>query len=494
MRRIVAVALPRIRIELVRSELPEPERDGPLALVIARQGSALKDERSLLGNTRLDVRPQQTIAAARARCSSLRVRVVSLSLVRGALARIAESLLVFGATTSLDVETSTVWVDVTGCAHLHGGEEALSANLERHMSALGHECRIAMAAGPRIAAAIAHHGAGAGPFVVPPGKDAALYGPLPIVALPLTPSTIHWLSKLGLKTVSDLRKLPKSSLAIRLGAAAPEVMALLEGDDPAPLCPHVPPVVPEETATLEYGIESTDAILFVLKRLCDGLSCRLAGRALSIGRLEVVFELDRGLQPSAPRAVLDLGLSAPLAEAGELLRVIRARLDSYTIEAPILAVTVRGTETVPRTSVATHLFVPESKAERIVPRLAAELTAELGPGTVGTLEIQNRWRPEVRSTLLPLGAARPWQAPRLVLPDSHDGTLLTGAPEPTRWLSRPFVSSARAEVVARIDSVEWWIDGLPPRAYGTAWIERVPATAWVEVDERGQVTVRGWMD
>ena len=127
MRRIAAVFLPSLRIELMRSEAPDP--GSPLALVIAREGGAVRDERTLLGNTRLDevskeahalgVRPRQTIAAARARCSSLRVRVVHLGAVRDALARLAEGLLAYGASTSFDVEGSTVFVDVTGCAHLH---------------------------------------------------------------------------------------------------------------------------------------------------------------------------------------------------------------------------------------------------------------------------------------------------------------------------------------------------------------------------------------
>src|SRR5260221_3207370 len=109
MSRFAAVYLPWLRVELARARMPIEERTAPLAIVIARPGGAVKDERSLLGNTRLDemstearalgVRVGQTIAAARAKTSDLRVRVVAMDAVTEALARVAEAGLAFGATT-----------------------------------------------------------------------------------------------------------------------------------------------------------------------------------------------------------------------------------------------------------------------------------------------------------------------------------------------------------------------------------------------------------
>src|SRR5438105_4874594 len=99
--RIAAVHLPSVRIELARARLADHERGGPLAVVVARPGGAVKDERSLLGGTRLDevsrearacgVRAGETIAAARAKEASLRVRVVAEHAVRGVLESVAEA-------------------------------------------------------------------------------------------------------------------------------------------------------------------------------------------------------------------------------------------------------------------------------------------------------------------------------------------------------------------------------------------------------------------
>src|SRR5580658_7480943 len=164
MGRFVAIALVNLRVELVELSLParrEPSglaNVGPLAVVIARPGCAVKDEQSLLGNTRLDevspeayrlgIRPGQTIASARAHSADLRVRVVPLESVEKTLASLAEMALSFGPTTAFELGGTAgdvVWVDVTGCAHLHGGELPLVTRLLERVQAMGHACRAAVA-------------------------------------------------------------------------------------------------------------------------------------------------------------------------------------------------------------------------------------------------------------------------------------------------------------------------------------------------------------
>src|SRR5437868_864145 len=134
--RIAAICFPELRVEVVRATGGAGEGTGPtqpLAIVVAPPPMI---EAKLLGNTRLDVVSRearalgvnvgQTIASARARASELTVRVVRPDAVRGVLARLAEVALAFGATVSfatandaIDSYGDVVWVDVTGCAHLH---------------------------------------------------------------------------------------------------------------------------------------------------------------------------------------------------------------------------------------------------------------------------------------------------------------------------------------------------------------------------------------
>src|SRR5262249_19871694 len=157
-RRILALVLPRLRLEIARTEDPRAmDGGGVMAVVIARQaslgttgrgkGGAVKEEHSLLGNTRLDevsseafalrVRPGHTIAAARARAAGLRVRVVPEHVTQRTLARLCEALLAFGRATSFSASESAIWVDVTGCAHLFGGEERLSRAVHARVTSFG---------------------------------------------------------------------------------------------------------------------------------------------------------------------------------------------------------------------------------------------------------------------------------------------------------------------------------------------------------------------
>jgi protein ImuB len=314
---------------------------------------------------------------------------------------------------------------------------------------------------------------------------------LPLAALPLDDEAIGWLSKLGVKTVADLQRLPRRSLGTRLGAQADDVMALLRGEDGAPLTPYVPPEVPEERAELEYGIGATEQLLFVAKTLCDRMALRLAGRVMAAARLELVLKLDRAIAHDAdlpPSASLAMTLPAPLCEAGELLGVLRARVESFVIPAPILSVTLRAPELVRKDARSLDLFVAEAKADRALPRLAAELAAELGEGNVGTLALGNTWLPEGRTLLVPYGKEAPPSLPV---------ALLAPAEEPLRFLASPRAcGSARAvTMLARIEATEWWKRGVVARDYLAAWLDDDRAMAWIERDrETGEAHVRGWLE
>lgn len=204
----------------------------------------MKTERDVLGATKLDVvsstaraygvRAGQTVAAARAKCSELRVRVVLEQDVRSGIERVAEAALAFGPAVAFDMAHDVVWIEVGGCAHLHGGERQLAEAIDAKVRALGHVCRVAIADGPRIASAVARFGharkAGNAPMIVPEGKGAAAMRVLPLGALALDAAAVVWLDGLGLQSCGALQKLPRRALGTRLGARAHDVMQLLDGE------------------------------------------------------------------------------------------------------------------------------------------------------------------------------------------------------------------------------------------------------------------------
>lgn len=648
--RIAAISFPELRIEVVRAASsakadlrvdrvdrapgaeswddapPNSTREGvPLAIVIAPPPPApLLTEAKLLGNTRLDVvsrearrhgvHPGHTIAQARARASNLAVRVVRAEEVTGVLARLAEVALAFGATVSfanagaanaggananakrMSAPTSygdVVWVDVTGCAHLHArgardssggpnnpldasGETILAARLARVFSGLGHVCSVAIADGPRVAAMLARAATGARAaskndgvraqasrqtdatdaanaanaanesgrrrgfddsqdddpllVVVPPGKNAVALAPLPVSALPIDADDARWLAKIGVRTIEELRALPRSALASRLGARAQEVLALADGEDRAPLAPYVPPEVPEEEATLEYGIEGAVALTFVAKSLTDRLATRLAGRAVAASRIELDLVLDVAVMASlrdeeSPRAgaapaeqgfdrshriqKIAVDLPSPLSSASDLLAALRPKIERAVLRGPVLAAKLRAASLVHKPQAALSLFEPQPKAERALPRLVAELAADLGENAVGRLELGDAWLPEDRTRFVRLDKSRigdplthRTRTPQATKLRRH---MLSTVPEPTRLAPHPIpVPREAVKVVrhlARLESIDWW-KRLPGESGASgkrgvdlvhAWVDDAPA--WVEIDRAtGAARVRGWFD
>jgi protein ImuB len=509
-RRIACIALTQLRIEIARGS------DGsPLAVVVSRPRGSVKTERDVIGNTRLDVvcvkakragvRAGQTVAAARAKCSELRVKVVGEQAVDGALVRVAESMLAFGPVVSFDSTDDVVWVDVGGCAHLHGDEEGLARAMEASVVRQGHACRVAFADGPRIASAVARwgsRGAGhtGGPFVVPEGKGGAAMRVLPIAALGFDEETRGWLTDLGLRTCGDLQKLPRRALGNRLATTRPrprahDVMQLLDGDDGAPLVPWRPAAAPEESIELEWGAHSVEALTFVMHTLCDRLATRLEGRAVATGRLEVDLGLDRalcaGLPPSSSIAIV---VPAPVARAGDLFAVVGARLERHTLAAPVLRASLRASDLVARVGRTSDMLSPEPKAERTLPPLVAELAAELGMDRIGTLELVDTWRPSRRTRLLPFDLRLQGRSnDRARRASFHP--LETSALEPSRLLLRPGSRVPREELfepvlLARVEAIEWWRRSAPRRDVVAAWWSG--ALGWFEVGE--DVELRGWVD
>src|SRR5262249_34832109 len=135
---------------------------------------------------RFGVRVGQTVAEAHAFVAKLVVREVTRERVLARLGEIAEVALGFGPTVSIE-SPDTVWVDVTGAAHLAGGEGALALELAARVRALGHAVRVAISDGPRLSQSLARWGrvGREGVLVVPSTETTTRVAALPVRALPI---------------------------------------------------------------------------------------------------------------------------------------------------------------------------------------------------------------------------------------------------------------------------------------------------------------------
>jgi protein ImuB len=286
----------------------------------------------------------------------------------------------------------------------------------------------------------------------------------------------------------------------------------------------VPPELPEETVSLEYGVEGAEALTFIAKTLADRLALRLAGRAVAASRLELDLALDVALlreetteneRPRVQRIALEL--PQPLSSASDLHAALRPKIERAVLLAPVLGAKLRAAVLVHKPQAALSLFEPQPKAAQALPRLVAELAADLGEEAVGRLALGDAWAPEDRSRFVRLDRNALAKASRKAPSDitsvgSPTGEsrrkrrhMLSSVPEPTRILREPLVVPREAVKIvrhlARIEAVDWW-KHLPtdtregPRKgcdYVYAWVDE--GAAWVELDRATNTArIRGWFD
>lgn len=470
---------------------------------------------------RFGVRVGQTVAEAQAFVSRLSVKEVTRERVRARLGEIAEVALGFGPTVSIE-SPDTVWVDVSGAAHLAGGERALALELAARVRALGHRVRVSVSGGPRLAQALARWGKAdrEGMVAVPREETARCMAELPVRALPIDAERSAWLIRLGVITLGDLARLPRTASASRLGDEASFVLDLARGKDSSPLVAYEPPAIPREESIWDEPVDGVSPLLFVLRGLLSRLSARLEGRGEALQAVDLVLLHDRAiarLRQAPAETPLRFELAAPMWRQEELFRVIASRLGRMELSAPTVglrlearAITRALALQLDLSRYASGLGGSASRGPETLPVLLAELVSDLGKDKVGVLRVEGSHRPEKKSRLvavtkssLAMNQLKERRRRASAPPASRGEAAVTGQPRkrppPTRLLPTPIpidVPLRRGSTVAldhrlysiegvefeeRLDSVEWWSGAPVSRDYVRVWLQGAGGSAEVIV-------------
>ena len=109
-----------------------------------------------------------------------------------------------------------IWINMTGGAHLFGGERKLLRDIVLSFQSFGYETRAALADTPGGAWAVARFGRRQP--IIEPGKLREALAELPPSALRISEETAVSLRSLGIRTVADLYRIPRAALSRRFGA------------------------------------------------------------------------------------------------------------------------------------------------------------------------------------------------------------------------------------------------------------------------------------
>ena len=350
-----------------------------------------------------------------------------------------------------------LWLDLSGVAHLFGGERRMCERILAFLGRLGFSARIAVAGTAGTAHALARFGPA--PLVLcPGGAEAEAIAAMPLAALRLDPAQLATAHRLGVERIGELVAMPRAPLQRRFGSTLLLRLDQALGRAPEPF----DPIVPEEPLSVLLRfvepIATPESIAEASGEAVRRLVPMLAQAGLGLRRLVLLCDrIDKEVQAvtiSLARATRDCAHLRRLIEAKietiepgfgiERLRLVAARAE------PLAPQAIEGGLSGARPTPDLSLLV-DRLAVRLGGRRLFRLTAlesdlpERSVARIGPLERPARWPDWPRPVRL-LAPPEPVDQVMSPLPD--------GPPRRFRWRGRIYRVAA-ADGPERLYG-EWW--------------------------------------
>ncbi|MBD3679788.1 MAG: DNA polymerase Y family protein [Rhodobacteraceae bacterium] len=505
-RRILSLWFPRLAAErYLRMDRGLPR--GPFAVVREEANmqviSSLSAEAEAAG-----LRVGQPLGDALAICPALLTRPASPAAEAAFLAALRRWAGKFSPWVAEEPPAALV-IDLTGCAHLFGGEEAILEQIEAECADLelsihagiadtrGAAWALARFAGQpgrmtrtgdaidqearatRARAARRRNWERGGPpprlqppgergaRIAPPGRTHSALAPLPVEALRLDEPTTTALNRLGLRRVEDLMGMPRAALSRRFGRGLVQRLDQALGSEPEPISPARPELHFAVRLTLPDLIGLEEDILAGLDRMLPVLSRKLQGAGQGARRVRLhFFRADHTVQ------ALEVGLARPSADPDRIRPLLAMKLGE--VEAgfgiDVLRIEAHVTEPVHARQHRGHMEASAEAARRQaagpgLDDLIGRIGARVGLDAITRLHPADSHIPEKTAKVL----AAAWSEPAQDWPASPTPRpLLLWRPEPVhaadspalplqfRWRGRNW-QSVSAQGPERI-APEWWLD------------------------------------
>lgn len=246
-------------------------RDIPFALASPDHG------RMIISAANIEARSQgielgMVVTDARAIFPSVQIIDDDPKLAGRLLKSIAKWCIRFTDCVAIDLPDVLI-LNVTGCAHLWGGELRYIQDISRRLKNRGYDVRVTMADTIGAAWAIAHYREGS-PIVETGCQIDALLA-LPPPALRLESNVTELLIKLGLRQIRQFINMPRAALKRRFGAELILRMDQALGEEEEPIQPVLPVEAFRERLPCLEPIVTAAGIEIALERLLENLCLRL---------------------------------------------------------------------------------------------------------------------------------------------------------------------------------------------------------------------------
>jgi protein ImuB len=357
---------------------------------------------------------------------------------------------------------------------LFGPWPMFEARLRAELGELGFRHRIVAAPNPVAARVLANVYDG----LVVPDNEALQHhlGQLPVDRIALEPVVATALSRMGLRTLSQVQALPRQSLARRFEAQVLKHLDALTGERRLALAFYLPPDRFDVRIELNFDVQSHQALLFPLRRLTGDLSAFLCGRDSGVQRFDLHLE-----HAGLPDSVIKVGLLSAERDPALLFELARGRLEQVQVEAPVRGLRLCAEDLPSFVPQYQELF--DDRPQQSLPweQLRERLRARLGDEAVHGLRFQADHRPECA-----------WQA-RV---DSQLCAGLPGVQRPGWLLTEPqAIHEGSTRILMGPERIEsgWW-DGADVRRDYYLIETRSGQQGWAyrAVGEGGPLWLQGW--
>ena len=318
-RRILSLWLPRLPIDRIKRQLSSAALDKTPCVVVAKQNNALQiyaldDVAARCG---LDI--GLPLANARAICPELTVFDADPVADAKTLGDIADWCDRFTPLVALDPPHG-LFLDITGCAHLFGGEAALLQILCGALTRRGFAVSAGIAGTSICARTITRHVSGK---IIADGEEAAAVSPLPVSALGADEAITRGLRRAGLKTIGDVASRACHEISARFGAGFTTLLEQALGQGDAPISPRKP--LPDYIVEKRFPepVATENVIAMNLSSLAKMLVTAMDRQGKGARRLEASFFRTDG----AVRTI-EVDTGRPVTKPEVIDRLFRERLDA----------------------------------------------------------------------------------------------------------------------------------------------------------------------
>jgi protein ImuB len=345
------------------------------------------------------LRPGMTKLQAEA-CDNVLIRNRSLACEES-----AQSILLHcAADLSPRVESTApgiVTLDMQGMQQIFASLQIAAEALTRSVADAGLRTHIAIAGDPDTALHVAIGLPGI--TVIPPGKEAAHLGPLPLTVLSPTEEMMEVMQQWGIRTCAQLATLPQTGLAARFGEAGVQLQRYARGSCRRVLVPYDAEQVFSAKCELEEAIELLPALMMVITELLNTVITRLREYALAAEKVELDLGLevycDRDIRSGpasnapAPVHALKLSIPTPTQDAGFLAKLLELELAAKPPAAPVKKISLRAVPARPRSTQAGLFSVLTPEPEKLEITIA-RIRDEVGAHRIGSPRLVDSHQPD----------------------------------------------------------------------------------------------------